>query len=70
MVNYYGPGTFEGRLCELADSVKVNLEWKTNYPQDGRIEIVVSPERPTRFPLLLRIPSWSKKTGIEVKAEF
>jgi len=63
-VNYYGPGTYDG---VLSDSTRVNLEWITEYPLDGCVRLIVNPERPVRFPLLLRIPAWSRKTQVNIE---
>lgn len=38
--------------------VAVDLKQASDYPQDGRIVLQVSPERSTRFRLHLRIPTW------------
>lgn len=43
------------------DSGEVAIEQDTNYPNDGTIEITVSPVEPTHFRLLLRIPTWTGK---------
>ncbi|WP_337175499.1 beta-L-arabinofuranosidase domain-containing protein [Paludisphaera sp.] len=38
----------------------VRLEVKTDYPFDDAIEIQVTVQEPTRFPLELRVPSWTR----------
>lgn len=47
-------------------TVDVRLVQRTSYPSDGRVEFLVRPERPARFPLLLRIPSFAGGTRIAV----
>jgi DUF1680 family protein len=42
------------------NSSEVEIAQETNYPWDGRIKVRVNPEKPTRFTLSLRIPSWVK----------
>ncbi len=42
----------------LADDLRVALKQTTRYPSDGRVELVVSPSRPARFRLTLRMPRW------------
>lgn len=61
-VNLYGPGsaTFAG---DAAGSIR--LEQATGYPFDGDVRIRVQPDRPARFTLRLRIPSWA--VGAEVR---
>ena len=41
------------------DSGPVEIEQKTAYPNAGDVEILLSPKKPTRFRLLLRIPTWT-----------
>ncbi len=65
-VNFYGVGTFSG---SLSDTTKVDIEWVTEYPADGKVKLIINPERSVRFPLLLRIPGWSKKTDVRVELE-
>jgi DUF1680 family protein len=42
------------------NSSEVEIAQETNYPWDGRIKVRVNTEKPTRFTLSLRIPSWVK----------
>ena len=65
-VNFYCTGTFEG---SLSDSTKVGIEWSTEYPALGHVTLTVKPERTVRFPLLLRIPAWSRKTCVHVEGD-
>lgn len=39
----------------------INLEQQTEYPWEGKVKIVVSPEKTTAFALQVRVPGWSKK---------
>lgn len=48
------------------DGKTVSLSQVTNYPQDGKVQINVSPQAETAFTLGLRIPAWSKKNTVEV----
>lgn len=43
---------------ELKD-ILVKIEQKNNYPWEGNIQIVVSPEKNTNFSVKVRIPGWS-----------
>ncbi len=44
--------------------VPVILKEKTNYPFENAVEIEVRTDRPVRFPILLRDPSWSRGTTV------
>ena len=41
-------------------SGKVQVTQQTGYPWEGMVQITVSPERKTKFPLLVRIPGWAQ----------
>lgn len=41
----------------LMDS-DIILRQSTGYPWDGRVELTLEPEKPTKFALYIRIPSW------------
>jgi len=62
-INLYGPG--EATLPTLSAGM-VTLEQVTDYPFDGGIQIVVKPEMPGTFSILLRIPSWANGAGLKV----
>jgi DUF1680 family protein len=40
--------------------VTVGVEQETDYPNSGLIKVALNPERPVRFQLKLRIPTWSQ----------
>lgn len=42
--------------------VEVGVEETSDYPFDGRVRVVLTPERPTSFKLQLRIPTWAGPT--------
>lgn len=44
----------------MVGGVSVRVTMSGDYLRDGRISIAIEPERPTRFALLVRIPSWCK----------
>ena len=62
-INLYGPG--EAAL-PLSGAGMVRLQQSTGYPFEGGIRIVVKPENPARFAILLRVPSWAEGARIEV----
>jgi uncharacterized protein len=40
---------------------------KTEYPNDGRVEVSLNPEKPAKFNLHLRIPTWTGKQFVPGK---
>jgi DUF1680 family protein len=38
---------------------KISLKMDTKYPWNGRVSLKVSPEKPTRLPIKMRIPNWA-----------
>ena len=40
--------------------VPVRVRQETRYPWDGRVRILIDPEREAAFPLLVRIPGWAR----------
>lgn len=53
-VNFYAAN--EGEVKVAGTTVKLKQE--TDYPWDGRITLKVSPDKPARFTVRLRIPGW------------
>jgi len=61
----YGP-------CELRtmiSGVSLHLRETTDYPFRDTVTIALTPERPVRFPLKLRIPGWSKGTIVSINGK-
>jgi DUF1680 family protein len=46
------------------DGTTLNIIQTTNFPQDGRIDIAVNPEKDKKFKLKIRIPGWSEEEAI------
>lgn len=65
-VNYYGPGSFQGKL---GDNTPVALKWTTGYPISESVLLRVEPLVARRFKLLLRIPAWSKTTAASLNGK-
>ena len=65
-VNLYAPGTARFALAQAGDVV---IEQETRYPFDGGVRLRLGLERPARFALRLRIPSWAKNATIRVNGE-
>ncbi len=62
-VNLYGPGS----AAFAHDAAgEIRLEQATDYPFDGDIRIRVRVERPARFTLRLRIPSWAGEAVVHI----
>ena len=68
-VNYYGPCSVT--LADERCGGTLKIEQETSYPigPDGRISITLLPAQPARFPLRLRVPSWSATTQVSVNGE-
>lgn len=53
--------------CTISASVSgcpVQIQVQTDYPFSETVQIVISPQKPVRFPLLLRIPAWAQGASI------
>lgn len=50
----------------LVSHVPVRLVQATDYPFRDTVEISVTPERPVRFPLKLRIPGWAQDARVRL----
>ncbi|HBY58784.1 MAG TPA: six-hairpin glycosidase, partial [Solibacterales bacterium] len=56
-VNLFAAGTAK---VELDGGRKVEIAQATRYPWDGAVKMTVSPEKPGRFALSVRIPGWAR----------
>jgi len=57
----YGPSSVKAKV---ADGVEVEFVEKTDYPFSNRIEFTCKIEKPAKFPVHLRIPSWCTEASI------
>lgn len=48
---------------ELGKGKEIGLQQATHYPWDGSVQLTVTPQKPLKFPLHIRIPGWAQ--GIE-----
>jgi len=56
--------------CLVADGVKASFSEITGYPFETSVSICVENiEKPSTFPLVMRIPSWSKEHSITVAGD-
>lgn len=62
-VNFYGPGEV---AFLTARSGTVRLTQTTEYPFQGEVRILVSPERVAQFSIRVRIPAWAAQATIRV----
>jgi len=61
VLNYYGPSRFSLRAPQ---GTPVTLTQRTDYPVSGEVELAVTPSKPCRFALRLRMPGWSRSTRV------
>jgi DUF1680 family protein len=64
-VHLYG----EGKARFEIGGTSVELAQKTNYPWNGAIHFDVTPEKPARFAISLRIPEWAEGATLKVNGE-
>ena len=62
----YAPSTVEAMVGKGA---RVKITEETEYPFDGAIRFVIELEKPTQFPLYLRIPSWATDAQININQD-
>jgi hypothetical protein len=60
----WAPCRVETRLGDVPVTVSVD----TDYPFRDRVTVVVTPARPARFPLQLRVPAWAEGATVRVGA--
>jgi len=54
------------RVRTRVRGTEVTIVVSTDYPFRDRIKVVVTPERATKFPLLLRIPAWADGANVRI----
>jgi hypothetical protein len=62
----YGPSEVRSTA---AGGVPVTIVERTDYPFREGVSLAVNPERPVRFPLLLRIPAWASMATVAVNGQ-
>jgi uncharacterized protein len=65
-VHHFASGTLKWKLH---DGSALQVEQRTEYPWEGRIQLTVSPETARRFALHVRIPAWSRESAVTVNGE-
>ena len=66
VVNLYTPSTAK---LELDGGVSLAIRQETDYPNSGRVALVLDPSKPAEFPLQLRIPRWCGKAKVSVNGK-
>lgn len=66
VVNFYADSK---AVAEVLPGNKVTLLQQTNYPETGKIKLVITPEKEAEFEIKLRIPEWSQQTSLLVNGE-
>lgn len=62
----YGPNQVK---TQVAGNVPVTITETTDYPFRSLVSFVVTPEKPVRFPLMLRIPEWVTNAELQVNGK-
>ncbi len=69
----YGPSVVKAKVANGRD---VTVSEETDYPFKGSVKLTLSMERPTRFPVHIRVPGWAdsviiryKKNSVVVKGD-
>jgi uncharacterized protein len=52
--------------ADLGDGLWVNVRQETDYPNSGKVLLVVEPSRPAEFSLRLRIPGWCHGASVRL----
>lgn len=64
-VHLYGESTAELTVA----GTRVVVEQRTDYPWDGTVRLTVTPDRATRFALLVRVPGWAHGASLDLNGE-
>lgn len=59
----FAPSTVQARV---AGGAEVTIEESTGYPFDGTVELRITADAATRFPLYVRIPGWARNAAVSV----
>lgn len=65
-INLYGSGTLETRLPAGSP---FKLTQKTEYPWSGRVQIEIREAPKAETALMLRMPGWAQKAGIQINGK-
>ncbi len=62
----YGPCEVRAKV---GDGAEARIVETTSYPFDERVDLAVTMDRPARFPLYLRVPSWCQNARLSVNGK-
>jgi uncharacterized protein len=65
-VNLYTPSQVK---LKVSKDVPLTLRQETDYPNSGRVRLLVAPARPVSFALQLRIPAWARGSTACINGE-
>jgi hypothetical protein len=65
-VNLYTPA--EAKLT-LGKDVPLRIRQETDYPNTGRVRLLLDPAQPVQFPLQLRIPHWARGAAVTINGK-
>lgn len=51
------------------EETKINIVQQTNYPWDGKVQLLINPENAVKFNLKIRIPEWCKSFQVTLNGE-
>ncbi|HKC86847.1 MAG TPA: beta-L-arabinofuranosidase domain-containing protein [Blastocatellia bacterium] len=63
VINFYTPGQARIKI----GGEEVTVKQATQYPADGRVAITVTTQKPQKFSLRARVPSWSNIAGVKAQ---
>ena len=59
----YGPSVVE---ADVGEGIGVRVVETTRYPFEEQVSFEITPDEPSKFPLYLRVPSWSRRTQVAI----
>ncbi len=65
-VNFFAEGTYD---LQSTGKQKVTLTQETDYPETGKVRLIVRLQKPENLSVRIRIPQWSKKSEVKVNSE-
>lgn len=65
-VNLY---TQSSATIKLKGRLSLDVQQQTDYPNSGKVVIILNPSKSARFPLLLRVPRWCDDAHISVNGK-
>jgi DUF1680 family protein len=66
LVNLYAHST---ATVPIANGLSVEMRQETDYPNSGKVTIVVKPSRSSDFPVKLRIPRWCESAAVTINGQ-